>query len=102
VYTYGQEVWRAGRTTGLGSLDATLRGSALRSADAVLVPGGFTAGLLAAWHVSPARIVAVPYGAEPRPHGPPPAGRTLLSVARLVSRKGIDTVIRALPRLGPD
>ncbi len=102
VYTYGQEVWRAGRRMGLRSLDALLRGEALRSADSVLVPGAFTAGLLAEWHVPPARIVHVPYGAEPRPATAPPSGTTLLSVARLIQRKGIDTVIRAMPRLAPE
>jgi phosphatidylinositol alpha-1,6-mannosyltransferase len=102
VFTYGQEVWRAGRAMGLRSLDALLRGQALRSASMVLVPGGFTAGLLADWQVPAVRIVGVPYGAEPRPASALPSGRTLLSVARLVPRKGIDTVIRAMPRLAPD
>jgi phosphatidylinositol alpha-1,6-mannosyltransferase len=102
VYTYGQEVWRAGRAMGLRSLDTVLRGQALRSAEAVLVPGSFTAGLLADWRVPAVRIVGVPYGAEPRPASAPPAGSTLLSVARLVPRKGIDTVIRAMPHLAPD
>jgi phosphatidyl-myo-inositol dimannoside synthase len=99
VYAYGQEVWRGGRAMGQKSFDEFLRGKALRSASTVLVPGGFTAGLLADWRVPSARIVAVPYGAEPRPDSPAPSGMTLLSVARLIPRKGIDTVIRAMPRL---
>jgi len=102
VYAYGQEVWRAGRAMGLRSLDARLRGQALRSASAVLVPGSFTAGLLADWGVPSPRVVAVPYGAEPRPLTAPPAGSNLLTVARLIPRKGIDTVIRALPGLAAD
>jgi phosphatidyl-myo-inositol dimannoside synthase len=122
VYAYGQEVWRAGRAMGLKSLDSLLRGRALQSASTVLVPGGFTAGLLADWQVPRQRIVAVPYGAEPRPgvieaqreallgrgaaEGPlasaTPSGRTLLTVARLIPRKGIDTVIRAMPGLAAD
>jgi phosphatidyl-myo-inositol dimannoside synthase len=102
VYAYGQEVWRAGRAMGLKSLDSLLRGRALQSASTVLVPGGFTAGLLADWHVPRQRIVAVPYGAEPRPASPAPSGRTLLTVARLIPRKGIDTVIRAMPGLAAD
>jgi phosphatidylinositol alpha-1,6-mannosyltransferase len=101
VYAYGQEVWRAGRPMGLGVADRVLRGRALAAADAVLVPGTFTAGLLADWGVCPERIVHVPFGAEPRPSATPPAGTSLLSVARLVPRKGIDTVIRALGRLDP-
>ncbi|MDQ6673617.1 MAG: glycosyltransferase family 4 protein [Chloroflexota bacterium] len=102
VYAYGQEVWRAGRPMGLRPLDRLLRGHALRSANAVLVPGRFTVGLLADWQVRPARMVGVPYGAEPRPAIAPPSGTTLLSVARLVPRKGVDTVIRAMPHLAAD
>jgi phosphatidylinositol alpha-1,6-mannosyltransferase len=102
VYAYGQEVWRAGRTMGLPPLDDRLRGAALRAADRVLVPGPFTAGLLTDWEVRPDQIVEAPYGAEPRPATAPPRGMTLLSVARLVPRKGIDTVIGALHRLPPE
>jgi phosphatidylinositol alpha-1,6-mannosyltransferase len=96
VYAYGQEVWRHARRVGLRPLDQRLRGAALRAADRVLVPGTFTARLLDDWCVAPNRVVHVPYGAEPRPPAPPPAGHTLLSVARLVPRKGVDTVVRAL------
>ena len=102
VYAYGQEVWRAGRPMGHPRLDALLRANALRSANRVLVPGRFTAGLLTDWGVRPERIVTVPYGADPRPGTAPPGGRTLLSVARLVPRKGIDVVIGAMRRLPPD
>jgi phosphatidyl-myo-inositol dimannoside synthase len=38
----------------------------------------------------------VPYGAEPRALTSEPTGSTLLSVGRLVPRKGIDTTLRAL------
>jgi phosphatidylinositol alpha-1,6-mannosyltransferase len=99
VYAYGQEVWRGGRAMGQKALDALLRGKALRAANAVLVPGGFTAGLVGDWHVPNERVVSVPYGAEPQPASAAPAGTTLLSVARLVPRKGIDTVIAAMRRL---
>jgi phosphatidyl-myo-inositol dimannoside synthase len=99
VYAYGQEVWRDGRAMGLLDVDAKLRGGALRAADRVLVPGSFTASLLADWHVAPERVVHVPYGAEPRSPAPPPSGSTLLTVGRLVPRKGLDVVIRALRRL---
>jgi len=101
VYAYGQEVWRGGRPMGIKSLDARLRGGALRAAERVLVPGSFTAGLLADWGVTSERIVSVPYGADPRPATGPPSGEMLLSVARLIPRKGIDTVIRGLPSLPP-
>jgi phosphatidyl-myo-inositol dimannoside synthase len=101
VYAYGQEVWRGGRSMGLKSLDARLRGKALQLADRVLVPGGFTSGLVADWQVASERIVAVPYGAEPRPINAPPTGCGLLSVARLIPRKGIDTVMHAMRDLPP-
>jgi phosphatidylinositol alpha-1,6-mannosyltransferase len=99
VYVYGQEVWRGGAPMGLPGLDAHLRGRALQNADTVLSPGSFTSGLLDEWGVSRERIVCVPYGAEPRPPSAPPSGTTVLSVARLVPRKGVDIIIRALPRL---
>jgi phosphatidylinositol alpha-1,6-mannosyltransferase len=103
IYAYGQEVWRGGRPMGVKSLDAQLRGGALRTAERVLVPGRFTAALLSDWQVRAERVVAVPFGAEPRPNPPTaPTGKTLLSVARLVPRKGIDTVIRAMASLPGD
>jgi phosphatidyl-myo-inositol dimannoside synthase len=102
VYAYGQEVWRAGRRMGVSALDGWLRGAALRSTNRVVVPGAFTAGLVADWGVAAERVARVPFGAEPRPAAPPPSGKTLLSVARLIPRKGIDSVIRALRRLPAD
>jgi phosphatidylinositol alpha-1,6-mannosyltransferase len=102
VYAYGQEVWRSGRPMGVRVLDERLRGAALRAAAAVFVPGAFTASLLRDWHVNTERVVPVPYGAEPRPATPLPEGGTLLSVARLIPRKGIDTVIRAMKHLPCD
>jgi glycosyltransferase involved in cell wall biosynthesis len=103
VYAYGQEVWRGGPTMGVSGLDARLRGGALRSADRALVPGSFTEGLLLAdWHIRKERVVRVPYGADPQPVSSPPTGSSLLSVGRLVPRKGIDTTIRALRCLPSD
>jgi phosphatidylinositol alpha-1,6-mannosyltransferase len=96
AYAYGQEVWRGGRPMGSPMFDERLRGGALRAASTVLVPGSFTAGLLDDWQVPRQRIVSVPYGAEPRASTRPPSGATLLTVGRLVPRKGIDMVIRAL------
>ncbi|GAC1326838.1 MAG: glycosyltransferase family 4 protein [Chloroflexota bacterium] len=103
AFAYGQEVWRGGARVGVSPLDALLRGKALRSAARVLVPGSFTSRLLADWNVASERMVAVPYGADPRPWTDPPDNETtVLSVARLVRRKGIDTVISALRELPPD
>jgi phosphatidylinositol alpha-1,6-mannosyltransferase len=66
----------------------------------VVVLGSFSAGLVRRWGVADERIVAdMPFGAQPRPATPPPEGTTLLSVGRLVPRKGIDTVLRALAML---
>jgi phosphatidylinositol alpha-1,6-mannosyltransferase len=96
VYAYGQEAWRGGRPMGLPALDARLRGKALRAADRVLVPGSFTTTLLHDWQVPMNHVVSVPYGAEPRPASPMACRDRLLSVARLIPRKGIDTVIRAM------
>ena len=102
VYAYGQEVWRDGAPMGVPALDARLRGGALHSADRVLAPGSFTQRLLSDWGVDAQRVVRVPYGAEPRPPAAPPTGTNLLSVGRLVPRKGIDTTLRALRCLPPD
>lgn len=99
VYAYGQEVWRGGRTEGLAPLDALLRGQALARAAAVFSLGRFTSDLLGDWGVPVERRRIVPFGADPRPASDPPRGSTLLSVSRLVARKGIDTVIRALPAI---
>ncbi|HYY88519.1 MAG TPA: glycosyltransferase family 4 protein [Chloroflexota bacterium] len=96
LYAHGQELLRPG-----SGLDRLLRGRALRAADAVFVQGSFTHRLVADWGVAAERIAEVPFGAQPRPPADPPSGTTLLSVGRLVPRKGIDTVLRALPRL-PD
>jgi phosphatidylinositol alpha-1,6-mannosyltransferase len=99
VYAYGQEVLRpAVPGGGLPRwVDGRLRGGALRAADAVVVLGRFGAGLVEAWGVNPERIASdIPFGAEPRPSVGPPVGTGLLSVGRLVPRKGIDTVLRAL------
>lgn len=99
VYAYGQEVWRAGAPMGLGRVDKVLRGGALRSADAVLSPGSFTTGLLEEWGVHAQRVVCVPYGAEPRPHAKTAEPGSVLSVSRLVPRKGIDMMIRAIAQV---
>lgn len=100
VYAHGQEVWRAGRRVGVAAVDRQLRGRALAAADAVLVQGEFTRSLLGAWPDVATRIVSVPFGASPvTTRGTSPNDPTLLSVGRLVPRKGIDTVLQALPAI---
>jgi phosphatidylinositol alpha-1,6-mannosyltransferase len=70
----------------------------------------FTAGLVAECGVEPERIHLINPGVDtsryhPRPSAPRPSviergdGPVLLTVTRLVPRKGIDTVIEALPAL---
>jgi phosphatidylinositol alpha-1,6-mannosyltransferase len=103
VYLHGQEVWRAGRPSGRRLLDSRLRGGALCNAQRIVVAGTFTASLAREWNVRGERIAWVPFGAEPRSEPPSlPEGRLLLTVARLVPRKGIDVVIRALRLLPSD
>jgi phosphatidylinositol alpha-1,6-mannosyltransferase len=71
----------------------------------------FTAAQIAAAGVPEDRIIIVPGGIDPERFQPPPdleqarrtlsfpTGRTLLTIARLIRRKGVDTVIEALPAI---
>ncbi|MCA9972550.1 MAG: glycosyltransferase family 4 protein, partial [Anaerolineales bacterium] len=80
---------------------------ALQGATAVLTVSRFTAHELSRLGVAADRIHIVPPGIEvdqfaaAPPHTGWPGKWVLLTVARLVFRKGQDTVIRALPRLLP-
>lgn len=82
----------------------------LRQADHVFPVSRFTAGLVQDCGVDPGRIHLMNPGVDteryhPRPGARPPDavgdrdGPLLLTVTRLVPRKGIDTVIESLPRL---
>jgi glycosyltransferase involved in cell wall biosynthesis len=75
-----------------------LRAAVTRRALRVIVPSRHLAKIVAGWGVPTGRIDVVYNALEPLPSGPAPelppfAGRTLLSVARLVKWKGIDTLI---------
>lgn len=70
----------------------------------------YTAGLLRALGVPPERMTVLPNGTDPTVFAPCEASplrqtleladrRVLLTVGRLVPRKGIDTTLRALPRI---
>ncbi|MBE1584716.1 glycosyltransferase [Nonomuraea angiospora] len=78
-----------------------------RRADAVLATCGDEVAELRAMGVPERRIAVVPCGVDLsvfRPDGPVApgtGGRMILSIGRLVPRKGVDTVIRALRRI-PD
>ena len=87
-----------------------LRRTALRRAEVVFPVSRYTGGLLAELGVDPARIEVVPNGVDPAQYYPADAsalrtqlglaGKTvLLTVGRLVERKGVDTVLSALPGL---
>ena len=83
----------------------------LRAARGAIANSRFTASQLVAAGVAPDRVRVVHPGIDPDEFAPPadlndarsrlawPNGPTLLTVARLVRRKGVDTVIAALPRI---
>lgn len=90
-----------------------LRRLALGAADALLPVSRYTADLLVARGADRRRIQVIPNGTEPERFYPQDATaqrralgvedrKVLLTVARLVGRKGIDTVLRALPRVAAD
>lgn len=98
LYAYGQEVLRS-RREGVPPADALLRGAAIRQAAAIFVDSGFTRSLLEGWGAEPGRAVQVPFGAQAQLITPFPSTPRLLSVCRLVPRKGVDVAIEALPRI---
>jgi phosphatidylinositol alpha-1,6-mannosyltransferase len=87
-----------------------VRRRALVSADRILAGSAFTAGLARALGVADERIRVIGYGTDPSRFRPADVSALkaklgvgsrplLVTVSRLVSRKGIDTVIEALPRI---
>ncbi len=80
---------------------------ALRDAAAIITVSHFTANELQNLGVSPDRITIIPPGIEVEPfrtalpHDQWANKWVLLTVARLIARKGQDTVIRALPLVIP-
>ncbi len=109
---HGAEVTVPGRTTGLRSV----LGSVLRGAAVVVAAGGYPAAEAkrAAGEVLPISVVPPgvdsgrfrPLDAEERQRareqfGLPLGSTVVLSVSRLVPRKGMDVLIRAAARLGP-
>jgi phosphatidylinositol alpha-1,6-mannosyltransferase len=100
----------ATRYPGLGAAYDRLRQTLLHQVDAFLPVSHYTAGLLHERGVPPSRTHVVPNGTDPtrfRPHDGTQlrqhldltARPLLLTVGRLVRRKGIDTVLRALPTI---
>jgi phosphatidylinositol alpha-1,6-mannosyltransferase len=92
-------------------LRALAQKAVLRAARGAIVCSRFTASEMAAAGIPPERIRVVHPGIDPAEFAPPadlreavrrlgwPSGPTLLTVARLVRRKGVDTVIEALPTI---
>jgi phosphatidylinositol alpha-1,6-mannosyltransferase len=87
-----------------------VRRTTLGSADTILAGSQFTAGLARDLGVSPERVRVTHYGTDPvrfqrrdatalRERLGLGTRPVLLTIARLVSRKGIDTVLAALPKV---
>ena len=102
---YGEEM-----TESAGGLFERWKGAFLRQADGVLAVSGFARDVaVARFGVPPGRVRIVLNGVDlatfrPRMRAEDLAGRfgvtggpVLLTVARLIERKGVDTVLRALP-----
>jgi phosphatidylinositol alpha-1,6-mannosyltransferase len=92
-------------------LRAAVQRAAIRAAAGAVVCSSFTATQMIAAGMPEGRVRVVHPGVDPTEFAPPtdldaarrrldwPSGPTLLTVARLVRRKGVDTVIQALPRI---
>lgn len=102
VAAHGRELLLAGPPA-FGPLYDAWRNASLRRADAVLAVSGYTAGLARALGVAPARLRVVPNGVRPLslPAAVRSDGPVLLTVARLVRRKGVADVLDAVARLVP-
>jgi len=94
----------------LGTLYDTLRRLALRTVDHFVPVSRYTAGLLHDQNIPSTRTHVLPNGTNPARFTPENGTRIreqldcleqpmLLTVGRLVPRKGIDTVLRALPNV---
>jgi phosphatidylinositol alpha-1,6-mannosyltransferase len=114
VAAHGQELLSEPVPRPLRPLYRRHRQQVLRGADGLFAVSQYTAGLARADGVAAQRIHVVPNGTELErfdheaagaaglrfraEHGIPP-GPLLATVCRLVDRKGVDLVLRALPRL---
>jgi phosphatidylinositol alpha-1,6-mannosyltransferase len=110
VAAHGRELllepWRA-IPIAQGGYDAARR-QTLGRADRILAGSAFTAALLRDLGAPPERIRITHYGTDPERFRPLDSGRlrrklglegrpVVLTIARLVGRKGVDTVLQALP-----
>lgn len=82
----------------------SLRGWVARRADRVVVPSRYLRTIVSGWGVPPDRIAVVYNALEPVETSTPgdeaiSSGRTIVSVARLVPWKGLDSLCRVVARL---
>ncbi len=118
---HGQELLKSLVPRPLSPLYAWHRRATLKSLAGIFAVSRFTAGLVAAQGVARERIHVVPNGVDAerwlalgdasdpralaRAHGIPDGAPVALTIARLIRRKGVDTVLQALPgvaRAHPD
>jgi phosphatidylinositol alpha-1,6-mannosyltransferase len=97
LHVYGTDLTTRSRSR----LMQHVAGWVLRGASRVVVISDFGAGCAAEWGIDPTRIVKVVPPVDTHRFRPAPSGGTklLLTVARLVPRKGHDVVLRALPHV---
>lgn len=102
VAAHGRELLLSGPPALRPFYDAWRRAS-LRRANAVLAVSRYTAGLASTHGVAPALLHVVPNGVAPLalPEAARSGGPVLLTVARLVRRKGVADVLDAVARLVP-
>lgn len=109
IAAHGRELLMTPHPRPLAPLYDGLRTRLLTRADALFPVSRYTAGLLEARGVAPGRVTVVPNGTDAARFAPGDATdlrealgvadrRVVLTVCRLVPRKGVDTVLRALAR----
>lgn len=105
IAAHGRELLLAPWPNPAQTLYDRARRGALRAADLLLPVSTYTAGLLVQMGADPERVHVVSNGTDPERFWPSPSplgleGRPIvLTVSRLVRRKGIDTVLDAWPAI---
>lgn len=103
VYGYGMELLKARKTEEADHWQRLLLGQA----DAVISISDYTTQLLADCGAKPERIIKAMPGIDPEPFEtaargavlPPPDQPVVVSIGRLVERKGVDTLLHAWPQV---
>lgn len=106
LVAHGMELVQLPPSRSLRWAKSWLRFRALRGARKIFAVSRFTQEQVLSLGILPARVCVIPNGVEvcSGENGigfaqPQPSKRSLLSVSRLVPRKGHDTVLQALPRV---